>query len=70
MSSITVWGRRSAFNVQKVLWTLDELGLQYEHRNAGGSFGGLNAPEFLAMNPHGRVPVLVDGELTVWSHIP
>jgi glutathione S-transferase len=67
MSSITVWGRRSAFNVQKVLWTLDELGLQYEHRNAGGSFGGLNAPQFLAMNPHGRVPVLVDGELTVWE---
>jgi glutathione S-transferase len=67
VSSITVWGRRSAFNVQKVLWTLDELGLQYEHRNAGGSFGGLNTPEFLAMNPHGRVPVLVDGALTVWE---
>jgi glutathione S-transferase len=39
---ITIWGRRSSFNVQKVLWTLDELELDYEHRNAGGSYGGLD----------------------------
>ena len=67
MSELTIWGRRSSFNVQKVLWTLDELGLRYEHRNAGGSYGGLDAPEFLAMNPHGRVPVLRDGDLVVWE---
>lgn len=66
-SSITVWGRHTSFNVQKVLWTLDELGLQYEHKNVGGSFGGLEDPEFLAMNPHGLVPVLRDEEGSVWE---
>ena len=66
-SSITVWGRRSSFNVQKVLWTLDELGLHYEHRNAGGSFGGLDDPAFLAMNPNGLVPVILDEEGSVWE---
>jgi glutathione S-transferase len=67
MSEIIIWGRRCSFNVQKVLWTLDELGLPYEHRNAGGSFGGLDTPEFLAMNPHGKVPVLQDGSVVVWE---
>jgi glutathione S-transferase len=64
---IIIWGRRSSFNVQKVLWTLDELGLEYEHRSAGGSFGGLSEPEFLAMNPQGLVPVLRDEEGVVWE---
>lgn len=67
MTPLTVWGRRSAFNVQKVLWFLGELGITFTHHNAGGSFGGLSSPDFLAMNPHARVPVLKDGELIVWE---
>lgn len=66
-ATITIWGRRTSFNVQKALWTLDELELAYEHRNAGGSYGGLDDPEFLAMNPHGLVPVLRDEEGAVWE---
>jgi glutathione S-transferase len=64
---LKVWGRRSSFNVQKVLWLVGELGLDHEHVNAGGGFGGLDAPAYLAMNPHGRVPVIRDGEATVWE---
>ncbi|WP_198588816.1 glutathione S-transferase N-terminal domain-containing protein [Alloalcanivorax mobilis] len=66
-SQRVVWGRRSAFNVQKVLWLLDELALAYQHRDAGGEFGGLDEPAFLALNPHGRVPVLQDGAVVVWE---
>lgn len=64
---LTVWGRRSSFNVQKVLWLAGELGLAHEHVPAGGDFGGLDTPEFLAMNPHGRVPVIRDGDVVVWE---
>src|ERR1022692_3707910 len=64
---ITLWGRRNSINVQKVLWTLDEIGLAYEHIDAGGDAGGLDDPAFRAMNPHGRVPVLMDGETAVWE---
>lgn len=67
MSTIIVWGRRSAFNVQKVLWMLGELAIEFDHRDAGGSAGGLDRPEFLAMNPHGRVPVIADGQVIVWE---
>lgn len=64
---LAVWGRRSSFNVQKVLWTLGEIGLQYQHHDAGGSFGGLDHPAFLAMNPNGHVPVILDEEGSVWE---
>jgi glutathione S-transferase len=64
---LRVWGRRSSFNLQKVMWLVGELGLEHQHIPAGGSFGGLDAAEFLAMNPHGRVPVIDDGGTVVWE---
>jgi glutathione S-transferase len=64
---LTVWGRRSSFNLQKVMWLVDELGLPHKHIELGGKFGGLDKPEFLAMNPHGRVPVVQDGETVIWE---
>ncbi|MGN1288859.1 MAG: glutathione S-transferase family protein [Bradyrhizobium sp.] len=64
---LRVWGRRSSFNVQKVMWLIGELDLAHQHIDAGGAFGGLDAPDFLAMNPHGRVPVISDGAATVWE---
>ena len=64
---LRVWGRRSSFNVQKVMWLVGELDLAHQHIDAGGRFGGLDAPEFLAMNPHGRIPVIRDDDATVWE---
>src|ERR1700730_790282 len=64
---IKLWGRRNSINVQKVLWTLDEIALPFEHIDAGGDAGGLDDPAFRTMNPHGRVPVLKDGETAIWE---
>lgn len=64
---LKVWGRRNSLNVQKVLWLMGELGLAYEHIAAGGDFGRLDEPLFRALNPHGRVPVIEDGDLAVWE---
>jgi glutathione S-transferase len=64
---LKIWGRRSSFNVQKVLWLVGELELAYEHIPAGGRFGRLHEPAFLALNPHGRVPLLQDGDVVVWE---
>lgn len=64
---LRVWGRRSAFNVQKAMWAIGELDLQHRHIDAGGNAGGLDAPEFRAMNPHGRIPVIDDDGLVVWE---
>lgn len=64
---VKVWGRRNSFNVQKVLWLVGELGLDYEHIPAGGTFGRLDEPAFRALNPHGKIPVLEDGDVAVWE---
>jgi glutathione S-transferase len=64
---LKIWGRRNSFNVQKVMWLVGELGLEHQHIDAGGSFGGLDRPEFLQMNPHGRVPVVDDDGVIVWE---
>ena len=56
---LKVWGRRSSFNVQKVMWLIGELELAHEHINAGGGFGGLDAPAFPGDEspwPHSRDP--------------
>ncbi len=64
---LTVWGRRSSFNLQKVMWFVGELGVEHRHIEAGGKFGGLDTPEFRSMNPHGRVPVIDDNGSVVWE---
>lgn len=64
---ITVWGRRNSVNVQKVLWALEELDVAYVRENVGGSFGGNHDADFLAMNPMGLVPVIRDGDVTMFE---
>lgn len=54
-------GRRDAFNVRKVLWLLAELDLPFTQEDWGRGFRPTDDPEFLALNPLGTVPVLVDG---------
>ena len=62
-----IWGRINSTNVRKVLWSAGELGLTYEHINAGGTFGVVRDPDYLAMNPNGLVPCLKDGDLVLWE---
>ena len=64
---LKVWGRTSSVNVHKVLWCCEELGLLYERVDAGGPFGGTDAPEYLAMNPNGLVPTVSDDGFTLWE---
>ena len=64
---ITIWGRANSANVQKLLWCCDELVLPYERIDAGLQFGRVNEPAYLAMNPNGRIPTLVDGDFVLWE---
>ena len=64
---LKIWGRTNSINVQKVLWCCAELNLKYERVDAGGKFGVVNTPEYLAMNPNGRVPTIQDDGFTLWE---
>jgi glutaredoxin len=45
----------------RVAWALEELGLAYEYIKLDAKKQDHRSPEYLALNPHGKVPVLVDG---------
>ena len=64
---ITVWGRTNSINVQKVMWAIGELGLEHRRVDAGGRFGGLDTPEYGALNPNRKIPVLDDEGTVVWE---
>ena len=65
--AIRIWGRATSVNVQKVTWALAELEVPYERIDAGGHYGGLDKPEFLAMNPNARVPVMEHDGLVMFE---
>ena len=64
---LKIWGRLTSVNVQKVVWCADELGLKYERIEAGGKYGIVNTPEYLAMNPNALVPVIEDDGFFLWE---
>ena len=65
--SLQIWGRANSVNVQKVLWCCHELDVAYERIDAGMQFGRNGEADYLAMNPNGRVPTLVQGDFVLWE---
>ena len=62
-----VLGRVTSINVRKVLWALDELGLRYEREDWGLPLRDPKVPQFLALNPNGQVPVLIEDDFVLWE---
>jgi glutathione S-transferase len=63
----TLYGRANAWNVRKVMFFIEEIGLAANRLDYGRGFEPTNTPEFLAMNPNGLVPVLKDGVAVIWE---
>ena len=66
--SLKIYGiaRTRAF---RALWMAEELGLDYEHFPIEIGDAGARAPEFLAINPNGRLPVIVDGDFVLFESL-
>lgn len=62
---IKLYGHPFSLNARKAHWTLEELELPYEYQVINIPKGEQKAPEFLAKNPAGRIPVLTDGDVTI-----
>ena len=60
-------GRINSSNVMKVLWVSDEIGLDYEREDIGGAFGKNHEAPYLDLNPNGRIPTVIDGDLVMWE---
>ena len=66
-TDLRVLGRADSSNVQAVMWGAAELGLSPAREDYGHRFGGTDTPDYRALNPHGLVPTLVDGDVVVWE---
>ncbi len=64
---LRLWGRISSINVRKVIWVAQYLERPMERVDAGAAFGVVNTPEFQKMNPNAMIPVLQDGDFTLWE---
>jgi len=64
---LRVLGRVTSINARKVLWAADEMGLVYEHEIWGKPDRDPNVTEFLALNPNGQVPVIIDDGFVLWE---
>lgn len=65
--AITLYGRHTSYNVQKVLWLLDDFELAYRHIEFGSNPSDTETASFAKLNPMRKVPVLVDGEHVLWE---
>ena len=64
---LTVYGRKSSANVQKVRWICSEGNLEFKTEIVGGKYGGLTSPEFIRLNPNSTIPVLKDGDFIFYE---
>lgn len=58
--TITLYGDTLTSRSYRNAWMLKELELPYEYVPINAHNGGTHTPEFLKLNPNGRVPVLDD----------
>ena len=60
---LSLYGRKSSINVQKIAWTLGELELQFDWVDREGQVGNIGVEGYEKLNPARRVPTLVDNGL-------
>jgi glutathione S-transferase len=68
MSGLRIYGiaRTRAY---RALWVAMELGLDYEHLPIEIGDAGARSSEFLAINPNGRLPVIVDDDFVLFESL-
>jgi len=68
MSKLRIYGiaRTRAF---RALWMAEELGLDYRHVPIEIGPAGARKPEYLAINPNGRLPAIEDDGFTLWESL-
>ncbi len=64
---LKVWGRPNSSATQKVLLTCFEADIPFELIKRGGEFGGLDAADYMAINPTHLIPTIEDDGFIGWE---
>lgn len=64
--TIRIYGSAMS-RASRAMWCANELGLKYEHVDL--AWDSLKKPDFLAINPNGKVPGFSDGNLTLFESL-
>ncbi len=64
---LEILGRKNSSNVMPVMWAVGELGCEHVRHNVGGSFGGLDSPDYGTLNPNRHVPTINDNGFVLWE---
>lgn len=51
----------------RCFWCLEEVGQEYEAQAIDFKKGEHKSPDFLKINPNGKLPALIDGDFTIWE---
>jgi glutathione S-transferase len=65
---LTLYGH-SMSRAHRVLWLLREIGIPFDHVPTDFLHDGNKTPEFLRLNPNGKVPVLTEGDLVLFESL-
>lgn len=65
--TINLWVFPASPRAFKVLFAAHQFGVDYELKFINLFKGEQNTPEYRAINPHGRMPTLVDGDYVLWE---
>jgi glutathione S-transferase len=66
MRKIYGWKRSRTI---RCMWVLEELGLEYEHIPLNPNLGETRTREYLALNPSGKIPTLVEDDFVLTETI-
>ncbi|MFA7893136.1 glutathione S-transferase family protein [Pseudomonas putida] len=64
---LRILGKASSINVRKVLWACAEFQVPFVREDWGSGFKATDSEAFLALNPNAMVPVIQDGDFTLWE---
>lgn len=53
----------------RVRWLLEEMSVPYENKFLNRGAGEMKTPEYLKLNPQGRVPTIVDGDTVLFESV-
>jgi glutathione S-transferase len=66
--ALTIYGSPMS-RTFRVLWMAKELGLHYENLPLDPRKGEPRNPDYLKINPNGRVPAIKDGDFVMWESL-